>query len=114
MNTHERTLSVLSCRYVDEVIIGAPVAITEQFLQDLSIDVVVHGSQYEQASESKYEGEDPYAVPKKLGKFKEIESPSTLTTSALVERILDNRSAFLKRQKEKFSKENKINAEKNA
>ena len=109
MNTHERTLSVLSCRYVDEVIIGAPVNITEQFLDDLNIDVVVHGSQYEVASESKYEGEDPYAVPKRLNKFVEIKSPSALTTSALVERILENRHAFLKRQKEKFAKESKIN-----
>jgi cytidyltransferase-like protein len=36
MNVYERTLSVLSCRFVDEVIIGAP-EITEQFLKDYNI-----------------------------------------------------------------------------
>lgn len=32
MNIHERTLGVLSCRYVDEVIIGAPFSCTEQLI----------------------------------------------------------------------------------
>lgn len=29
MNVHERSLSVLSCKFVDEVIIGAPPVMTE-------------------------------------------------------------------------------------
>ena len=44
MNLHERVLSVLSCRYTDEVIIGAPWVITEDLLTSMNISVVVHGS----------------------------------------------------------------------
>ena len=32
MNLHERSLSVLACRYVDEVIIGAPWAVTKDMV----------------------------------------------------------------------------------
>ena len=32
MNLHERSLSVLSCRYVDEVIIGAPWEVTNDMV----------------------------------------------------------------------------------
>lgn len=38
---HERVLSLLACRYVDDVIIGAPFKITENMIRDLSISVVV-------------------------------------------------------------------------
>lgn len=36
MNLHERSLSVLGCRYVDEVIIGAPWEITKDVVKLLS------------------------------------------------------------------------------
>jgi ethanolamine-phosphate cytidylyltransferase len=32
MNLHERSLSVLACKYADEVIIGAPVMISEDLV----------------------------------------------------------------------------------
>lgn len=32
MNLHERSLSVLACKYVDEVIIGAPTVISEDLV----------------------------------------------------------------------------------
>lgn len=37
MNLHERTLCVLSCRYVNEVIIGAPWAITKDLIKTMNI-----------------------------------------------------------------------------
>jgi len=43
MNLHERALSVLSCRYVDEVIIGAPWALTADMINSMHIQLVVHG-----------------------------------------------------------------------
>jgi len=61
LNLHERTLSALQCRYVDEVITGAPWHITEEVIRALNISVVAHGTV------SDYQGdplEDPYAVPK--------------------------------------------------
>jgi ethanolamine-phosphate cytidylyltransferase len=111
MNVYERTLSVLSCRFVDEVIIGAP-EITEQFLKDYNISVVVHGTTYEPVIYSHISQTDWFATAKRLGKFREIPSPSTLTTGALVERILAHRAEFLKRQQAKFAREAVINADK--
>lgn len=32
MHVHERSLSVLACRYVDEVIIGAPLEVTKDMV----------------------------------------------------------------------------------
>jgi ethanolamine-phosphate cytidylyltransferase len=40
MNIHERVLNVLSCKYVDEVVIGAPFAITQDLLKTLNVSVV--------------------------------------------------------------------------
>ena len=43
MNLHERVLSVLACRYVDEVVIGAPYNVTRETMEHFNVDVVVHG-----------------------------------------------------------------------
>jgi ethanolamine-phosphate cytidylyltransferase len=44
LSLHERSLSVLACKYVDEVIIGAPATVTADILTTFNIAVVVHGS----------------------------------------------------------------------
>jgi ethanolamine-phosphate cytidylyltransferase len=111
MNVHERTLCVLSCRFVDEVIIGAPM-VNEQLIKDYNISYVVHGTTYEAPIKQHMSQTDWYHAPKALGIFKEIPSPSTLTTAELVDRILSHRSAFLKRQQAKFARESVITAEK--
>nr|KAF6458050.1 phosphate cytidylyltransferase 2, ethanolamine [Rousettus aegyptiacus] len=43
MNLHERTLSVLACRYVSEVVIGAPYAVTAELLDHFKVELVCHG-----------------------------------------------------------------------
>eukprot|EP00246_Nothoceros_aenigmaticus_P006724 TRINITY_DN1985_c0_g1_i2.p1 TRINITY_DN1985_c0_g1~~TRINITY_DN1985_c0_g1_i2.p1 ORF type:complete len:387 (+),score=54.67 TRINITY_DN1985_c0_g1_i2:361-1521(+) len=47
MNLHERSLSVLACKYVDEVIIGAPWEVTKDMITTFNISLVVHGSSAE-------------------------------------------------------------------
>lgn len=60
MNLHERALSVLACRYVDEVIIGAPYSVTEDVLNKVyRVSVVAHGNT---PSEVDVDGSDPYKV----------------------------------------------------
>lgn len=44
MNLHERSLSVLACKYVDEVVIGSPTIITRDLLTTFNISLVVRGS----------------------------------------------------------------------
>ena len=44
MNLHERSLSVLACRYVGEVIIGAPWEVSKDTITTFNISLVVHGT----------------------------------------------------------------------
>ncbi|KAF4648534.1 Ethanolamine-phosphate cytidylyltransferase, partial [Perkinsus olseni] len=45
MNLGERVLNVCACKHVDDVVIGAPLEVTEDFLKSLNASVVVQGSQ---------------------------------------------------------------------
>jgi len=106
MNLHERVLSVLSCRYADEVIIGAPWSLTEQFIKDQRVDVVARGSINDPAYKvTDDEFSDAFAVPKKLGILKDIKSPHSITTSDIVQRIIANRAQFVARNTKKEAKE---------
>jgi len=102
MNLHERTLSVLACRYVSEVVIGAPYAVTKDLMDHFKVDLVLHGKTPVMPD---VDGEDPYAYPKSLGKFKQINSENSLTTAMIVERIIENRTKFISRNKKKEKKE---------
>lgn len=44
MNLQERVLSVLACKYVSEVVIGAPYIVTKDLIEHFNISVVAHGS----------------------------------------------------------------------
>ncbi|KAA8492235.1 Ethanolamine-phosphate cytidylyltransferase [Porphyridium purpureum] len=106
MNLHERTLSVLSCRYVDEVIIGAPWQITEDMLKTMNISYVVHGTYFDESADAQDRPPlDPYALPKSLGIYREIQSKSDLSVLRILDRIVENRGQFLKRQEKKTKQE---------
>lgn len=106
MNLHERTLSTLACKYVDEVVIGAPYSVTKEILdQGVKVDVVVHGATPAAPDE---DGSDPYRLPKERGIYKELENPIKLTTSKIVERIIQHRLKYQARNKKKQEKELRI------
>lgn len=100
LGLHERSLSVLACKYADEVIIGAPFVVTKDLLITFNINLVVHGTHGEKNFLSKEEG-DPYAVPKDLGLFQTVESPRLLTTGDIIKRVVDNRAAYEARNEKK-------------
>ncbi|KAK6147464.1 hypothetical protein DH2020_018376 [Rehmannia glutinosa] len=89
MNLHERSLSVLACRYVDEVIIGAPWEVTNDMGKS-----------------------DPYVVPKNMGIFQTLESPKDTTTTSIARRIIANHEIYVKRNAKKEASEKKYYAEK--
>ncbi|KAL0088174.1 hypothetical protein J3Q64DRAFT_1808284 [Phycomyces blakesleeanus] len=103
MNLHERALSVLACRYVDEVIIGAPYSVTEDILnKEYKVQVVAHGNT---SMEPDLDGNDPYKLAKQRGIYREIENPnSTITTEGIIDRIIENRLIFEERQRRKNAK----------
>lgn len=102
MNIHERTLSVLACRYVSEVVIGAPYAVEKDLLDHFKVDLVCHGKTnvFPDA-----DGTDPYAEPKKRGIFRILDSSNNLTTDDIVQRIIENRLQFEARNQKKEAKE---------
>ena len=53
LSLHERALSVLACKHVDEVILGAPPGVTADLLTTFNISVVLHdeGREAEDATE---------------------------------------------------------------
>ncbi|KAF0308944.1 Ethanolamine-phosphate cytidylyltransferase [Amphibalanus amphitrite] len=99
MNLHERTLSVLACRYVGEVVIGAPYAVTAELMDHFRVDVVCHGHT------PVAEDVDPYLEPKRRGKFKSLVSGNDMTTQKIVERIIEHRMEFMLRNQKKEKKE---------
>merc|ERR1740128_430281 len=102
MNIHERTLSVLAYRCVDEVVIGAPYSVTSEMMNHFNVSVVCHGATPVSLDLG---GDDPYAEPKRQGKFVAVDSGNSLTTEKLVERIVARRMDYEERNKKKEAKE---------
>jgi ethanolamine-phosphate cytidylyltransferase len=104
MNLHERSLSVLACRYVDEVIIGAPMEVSKDMMTTFNISLVVHGTVAENNDFQKENG-NPYAVPISMGIFKVLDSPLDITTTTIIRRIVANHEAYQKRHEKKSESE---------
>lgn len=102
MHLHERSLSVLASRYVDEVIIGAPWEISKDMIKTFNISLVVHGTVAEKSLNCEI---DPYEVPKSMGIFRLLESPKDITTATVAQRIMANHEAFAKRNAKKTMSE---------
>ncbi|GFX42556.1 ethanolamine-phosphate cytidylyltransferase [Trichonephila clavipes] len=102
MNLHERVLSVLACKYVNEVVIGAPYAVTSDLMEHFKVDIVCHGQTYIMPDVN---GADPYEEPKKQNKFKQLDSENDVTTQKIVERIIQQRLEYEKRNRLKEQKE---------
>jgi ethanolamine-phosphate cytidylyltransferase len=112
LNLHERVLSVLQCRYADEVIIGAPWVITEDLIKSMNISLVVCGTVDESLASFSDEAAIAYAVPKKKGILQQFVSPLTLTVDDIMQRIIRNRDRFETRFTAKKAKEEKYYTEK--
>lgn len=103
MNLHERTLSILACKYVNEAVIGAPYAVTQEIMNHFKIDLVCHGTT---PVFPDVDGSDPYEYPKKLGKFETLGTDCDLTTNDIIDRIIEHRLQYEERNRKKAKKEN--------
>uniref|UniRef100_K3WAY2 ethanolamine-phosphate cytidylyltransferase n=1 Tax=Globisporangium ultimum (strain ATCC 200006 / CBS 805.95 / DAOM BR144) TaxID=431595 RepID=K3WAY2_GLOUD len=97
MNLNERVLSVLGCKYVDDVLIDAPWEVTKEMIASLNLSVVVHGTHRDDTHLQGFSLEDHYRFAREAGIFKLIESPSKLDVNDIVTRINDNRDRFEKK-----------------
>ncbi len=93
MTYEERMEAVRHCRWVDEVVGNAPWRIDEAFLELHRIDVVAHdGAPYPAAGTS-----DLYEVPKRMGIFIATARTPNISTSMLIQRILDDAEVYADR-----------------
>ncbi|KAI9164254.1 choline phosphate cytidylyltransferase [Blastocladiella emersonii ATCC 22665] len=109
MNLHERVLSVLACRYVDEVVIGAPYKVSKEVLEKVyPVDVVIAAKVGPDV-----DGTDPYALPRQLGILQTVgvhagAGSDALTTDDIINRIIEQRKQYEDRQARKLAKEKDI------
>lgn len=106
MNLHERVLSVLGCRFVDDVLIDAPEIISPQMIQSLRIAEVIRGSKDDNFLCDQI-AKDRYMYAKEAGIYKEIPSPTKFTLANIIERIQSNQKVF----QAKIAKKKKAEAE---
>ena len=162
LNVQERSLGVMACRHVDEVIIGAPAAVTRDLVTTFNVTVVAAEAEERDESEGSGDGtkgvgegegdgdaaleesyrevrvspvtgevserdtvcrdgvgdgdgngdgrEDPNAVAKEMGIFREVSVPgdepaAQLSTAAIIRRIAENRLAYEARNAKKGASE---------
>lgn len=90
MTLQERVLNVSACKYVSNVVIGAPYIITQNMIDHFKIDFVAHGTVVTPMEM----GTDPFALPKQLGKLVMVDSMNDTTTETIVQKIARNRAEF--------------------
>lgn len=102
MNLHERVLSVLGCRFVDDVLIDAPWIITREVVASLHIKKVVYDANM------KFKDDfinQHYKAPLELGLLQPIHSKLKLDVQDIVARINQNRERFEAKFKNKMESE---------
>eukprot|EP01102_Stenamoeba_stenopodia_P010148 TRINITY_DN3026_c0_g3_i10.p1 TRINITY_DN3026_c0_g3~~TRINITY_DN3026_c0_g3_i10.p1 ORF type:complete len:302 (-),score=50.60 TRINITY_DN3026_c0_g3_i10:71-976(-) len=103
MNIHERTLTVLSTKYVDEVIIGAPFHLSKYMIDLEKIKVVVHNTSEDMELLSNEP--DPFQEAKDMGIYTSVTLDYKLTTSDILSRIINNRLQYESRNTKKKAKD---------
>jgi ethanolamine-phosphate cytidylyltransferase len=104
MNVFERVLGVMSCRYVDEVVIGAPYAVTDQILGAYPVQTVAHGAG---PVHPDLQGLDPYRLARERGLYVQLAAGEfdDFSVNSVLERIIRHREAYLERNRKKEQRE---------
>merc|ERR1712061_207710 len=96
MSLNERMLNVCACKWVDEVIIGAPEDVSEDLLKTWKIHIVARGAHVRDVGVEQVDNR--YTLPQKLGICVDIPSKwPQLHHEAIVQRIITNREIYIKR-----------------
>jgi ethanolamine-phosphate cytidylyltransferase len=107
MNVHERVLSVLGCRYADDVVIDAPYEITLEMISSLKISEVLHGTTSDDQEYGEDDGER-YKHARAANLLTVIESPSKFKVADIVQRIRRNQETFQAKFERKMQAENQF------
>ncbi len=82
----ERAASVTGCRYVDEVLLNAPLVVDAACIEKHDIHLVVHGDDFTQEQLKCY-----YKVPIEMGIFRTVAYTPGISTSEIIRRIVEKR-----------------------
>jgi len=82
MSIGDRSSVIEACKYVDKVIINCPLVITEDFIKEHKIDMVVHAHD---KTDTKYDF--MYTIPLSLGIFKRIDYTCDISTTDIINKI---------------------------
>lgn len=104
---HERALSLLSCRHVDDVMLGSPWKITQDMITTMNISVVCHGNNdfWKVDGTDCRDLGDAFEVPRKLNMLVKVDSGCEVTVHLLAHRIWKHAEEFAIRQQKKESEE---------
>lgn len=102
MNLHERLLSVLGCKFTNDVLIDAPLEITPDMIASLRITEVLHGTESDH-NDGDVGFDDRYRYPREMGIFRTVNSPSDFKLENIVSRI-QNKHAELQRKVDRKKK----------
>ena len=86
LTMEERIASVTACRYADEVLPNAPLAVDRAWIEKYDIHLVVHGDDFTQEQMEYY-----YGVPIKMGIFRTVPYTQAISTSEIIRRIVERR-----------------------
>lgn len=101
MNLHERVLSVLGCRSVDDVLIDAPFEITEEMIASLKITEVLTSPDTDYGTQNDFN---------RFGRISKdvvhtIEQPCKFSLGSILQRIRRNQDHFQTRFERKMNAE---------
>ncbi|KAL7578353.1 hypothetical protein ACA910_012758 [Epithemia clementina (nom. ined.)] len=105
MNLHERVLSVLGCRYVDDVLIDAPYEITQVMLSYLDISEVLESPDTGYGAASSNESCDRYRHVPQEARYQCPKNPCTFSLQNILQRIRRNQDQFQSRFERKMNAE---------
>jgi len=109
MSLNERVLNVCACKWVDEVIIGAPRTVTEDLVKTWDIHVVARATGYTRSFSAPDDAagiDEAYSVIRRLGTYVEIPSRwPELNHTTVVERIVRKRELYEKRNCDRARRE---------
>jgi choline-phosphate cytidylyltransferase len=93
----ERAESIRHCKWADEVIEHAPWVVTQEFLDEHSIDYVAHDA----IPYSSGDSNDVYAFVKDQGRFLPTQRTEGVSTSDLITRIVRDYDQYVRRNLER-------------
>ena len=91
LTLEERTAVIGACRYVDEVIVAPPLRLTEEWIQEHEIDLVVHGDDFNAETLM-----DQYGAAIRLGIFRTVPYTKGISTTDIIQRVVDRQAEFIR------------------